>query len=110
MEEPITIGRLRVFTMVQRSENSTPSGSNERVEEEKVESESEGSFVRWQRITREQLGTTVHVILTLSTGVLAYGSSLVLGKEAAHLSKWPAIAVSLCAAPLFAICGSRSLG
>lgn len=48
--------------------------------------QSEGSFVRWQQIRLEQLGTTVHVILTLSTGALAYVASLVLGKDALPLS------------------------
>lgn len=54
----------------------------ERPPSEDNENKTEGRYVRWQRATREQLGTTVSVVLTLATAVLGFAASLFVGKDA----------------------------
>jgi len=45
-------------------------------------------YVRWQRATREQLGTTVSLVLTLATAVLGFAASLFVGKDAVPFHGW----------------------
>lgn len=44
------------------------------------------SFVRWQKIARDQLGATAKLILTLTTGAIAFVAHLITTKDRAPLS------------------------
>jgi hypothetical protein len=51
--------------------------------------EAHEAFVRWQEITRTQLGHTINLILTLTTAALGFALTLALGERTppAHLDK-----------------------
>ncbi len=65
-------------------------------------------YVRWQQATREQLGTTVSVVLTLATATLGFAASL-LGKDTQPFHGW--VFVGFCFSgmilALSAFCGLR---
>jgi hypothetical protein len=60
-----------------------------------AEKEARGSYVRWQKVTGNQLGSTVKLVLTLTTGSLAFGADLLFKRNAGAPVCWYVASITI---------------